>query len=59
VPVKGLTKIKQIDFREAHACALRADGSVWCWGRNSHSQLGDGTNTDRNVPVMVPASKPL
>jgi len=34
-----------------HTCALRADGSVRCWGRNDDSQLGDGTILNRNFPV--------
>lgn len=24
----------------AHSCALRADGTVWCWGGNAHGQSG-------------------
>jgi len=37
-----------------HTCAVRTDGSVWCWGRNDSGQLGDGTTTDRGKPVRVP-----
>lgn len=35
-----------------HNCAL-ANSKVYCWGQNDNGQLGDGTFTDRNVPVQV------
>lgn len=36
-----------------HACAALPGGEVWCWGRNDHGQLGDGTQTHRSEPVQV------
>ena len=38
-----------------HACLVRADDSLWCWGRNDHGQIGDGTRTPRALPVRVAA----
>jgi alpha-tubulin suppressor-like RCC1 family protein len=62
VAVSGLTNVTAITARGAtggsgaergHACALRSDGTVWCWGRNANGQLGNGLNTDSDVPTQV------
>ena len=37
-----------------HRLAVRADGVVFAWGRNTDGQLGDGTQTDRLSPIAVP-----
>ncbi len=36
-----------------HSFALKVDGTLWSWGRNSSGQLGDGTNKNRLVPIQV------
>lgn len=36
-----------------HLCALREDGSVWCWGRNTHGQLGRGFASLYEGPAPV------
>ena len=35
-----------------HSLALKSDGTVWTWGHNGYGQLGNGTNSDSNVPVI-------
>jgi hypothetical protein len=38
----------------SHSLALTGSGAVWAWGLNSHNQLGDGTTTNRLMPIAVP-----
>jgi alpha-tubulin suppressor-like RCC1 family protein len=53
VAVAALTGVQSISAGEAHTLALLADGSVRGWGYNVHSQVGDGTEGTRVVPVPV------
>ena len=41
-----------------HSAALCSDGTVVCWGGNTNGELGDGSNTQRNVPVAVSVPLP-
>ncbi len=34
-------------------CAVTLDGRLACWGANTYGQLGDGSNTNRSIPVLV------
>jgi alpha-tubulin suppressor-like RCC1 family protein len=54
VPVTGLTSgVTDLATAGESACALKSDGSVWCWGTNGSGQLGNGTTTNSSVPVQV------
>jgi Alpha-tubulin suppressor and related RCC1 domain-containing proteins len=48
-----LPKAVAIAIVDLHTCALLEDGRVACWGYNYYGQLGDGTTTNRNTPVIV------
>ncbi len=37
----------------AHTCAVRDDGTVWCWGLGTSGQLGDTTIVTKNFAVQV------
>ena len=40
--VRGLEGVKQIAASDNHTCAVRADGSLWCWGSNELGQIAAG-----------------
>lgn len=42
--IPGLTDVSKIYSGNWHSCALKASGSVVCWGNNLWGQLGRGTN---------------
>ena len=59
VQVKGvsgsgvLSGVAAIATGFGHSLALRSDGTVVAWGANLSGELGDGTTTNRDVPVQV------
>jgi alpha-tubulin suppressor-like RCC1 family protein len=53
-PVVGLgSGVKEVACGYMHACALKDDGSVLCWGHNDQGQLGNGASDDTSKPVNV------
>jgi alpha-tubulin suppressor-like RCC1 family protein len=51
-----LDRVVAIAAGHQHTCAVRKDGSVWCWGDGSNGQLGDGeagAGHQRTKPVRV------
>ncbi len=52
--VTGLTAgVTAIAAGELHTCALMTSGHVKCWGYNAYGQIGDGTASNRLLPVDV------
>ena len=39
--------------KNGQTVAILANGSVWAWGNNDRSQLGDGTRVSSDVPLRV------
>jgi len=52
-PVSGVSDAHYLASSSSHACVVRADGHVACWGANDAGQLGDGTYEARRTPVSV------
>ncbi len=50
--VPGIDHVVQVAAGYAHTCALRDDGTVWCWGANDQKALGDGTTV---LTRIIPA----
>lgn len=44
---------KRIGAGVNHTCAVKQNGTLWCWGANTSSQLGDNTTTERTAPVQI------
>lgn len=44
---------KQCSAGLEHTAAIKNDGTLWLWGRNTNGQLGDGTTTNRSSPVQT------
>ena len=43
----------QVSAGNGQSCGVTVDNRLFCWGRNDHGQVGDGTQTDRLRPTPI------
>ncbi len=51
--VGGFTDWISASAGRYHSLGVRANGTLWAWGRNSYGRLGDNTTISRSSPVSV------
>ncbi|MGB1205791.1 MAG: RCC1 domain-containing protein [Chitinophagales bacterium] len=44
---------QSIETGYIHSFGIQSDGSLWAWGNNVYSQLGNGSTTDSNIPIQI------
>lgn len=52
-------KVVSIMGGDRHACLLTSSGDVWCWGDNSHGQLGGVADERAESPIRVELPEPM
>lgn len=53
VDFPGSKSAISIDAGDEFTCAITNDNSIYCWGRNSYGQIGDGTYQTRDEPTLT------
>ncbi len=53
VQVNSLTGVTKIAVGSSHTCAVKSDGTVWCWGYGAYGELGNGDDNSESAPVQV------
>jgi alpha-tubulin suppressor-like RCC1 family protein len=51
--VQGLSDAAALFAAFYQSCVIRRDGTVYCWGLNSHGELGDGTMTNKSMATKT------
>lgn len=53
--ISGGTDWKQVACGSGCTAAIKTDGTLWLWGRNTNGQLGDNTTVPKSSPVQTVA----
>jgi alpha-tubulin suppressor-like RCC1 family protein len=53
LPVAVPGSWRAVDAGQGHTCAIRLDGALFCWGRNSEHELGDADMIQVRFPIQV------
>jgi len=53
--VANLDHVEQLALGQNHSCALKTDGTVWCWGANDVGELGNASASPKlqSTPTKV------
>ena len=54
--VSAGTNWKLVSCGGIHTAAIKTDGTLWMWGRNTSGQLGDNTTASKSSPVQTIAA---
>jgi alpha-tubulin suppressor-like RCC1 family protein len=56
IDAQKLSDVNQIYAGANHSCAVKTDGTLWCWGGNQFGQLGTGDMDARTSPTQIAPS---
>jgi len=59
VRVEMATDWTDVDTGQGHTCGIRGSGALYCWGRNTDGELGQGTGASIQIrtPTLVPGTQ--
>ena len=50
--VGSLSSVRTVAAGGYHSLAIKTDGTLWAWGRNTAGQLGNNTTTQSTTPIQ-------